>query len=133
MHFRSVLICVLLATSSVALAEPYVNRRLANMVEAALRETGFKVNIPPKGMEPYSLHISQVNGRDVCSPDAEADVRRLQQAFDNQPDIYRNFSGYLISVTAADGTRKVSDYATIKTQGIAKADCINLYIEVRPD
>lgn len=111
-----------------------VSKKLANMVEEVLASVGgLSVNIPPDYMENYSLQISEINGRNVCTPEAEADVRRLQQAFDDHPSIYRNFSGYYVSVTYPDVTRKSVDYAAKKLDGVAKPKCINLYVEVRPD
>lgn len=114
--------------------DKYVSKTLANMVEEVLASSGVgTVNIPPDYMEKYSFQISQINGRNVCSPEAEADVRRLQQAFDGHPSIYRNFSGYYVSVTNPDGTRKSIDYASVELEGVAKPKCVNLYVEVRPD
>ncbi len=132
---------VLLLTFLLALAQPLhaedrpVNSRLADMVEQVVAKTKFSVNI--RDMDDYSININKINGRSVCAPEAAEDVKVLQAAFNEHPNIYRNYSIYLISITGRDGIRKVSNFATIKEKikekGVLKGDCISLYVSVHPD
>jgi hypothetical protein len=108
---------------------PAVATKLAEIVERVVTATGISINIAES--DTTSVNIDKVNGRGVCSKRAEKDVRVLQAAFDAQPDIYQNYSIYMIRITNPDGSRVTGDFAALRAKGVFKGDCINLYISVR--
>ena len=104
-----------------------VKNELADMIEAAVKETGLSINI--SAMNYDSVTIDKVNGRNVCSKEAKNDVVRLQEAFNRHPNIYKNIGPYLVSFTYKDGTRKVGDITELRKQG-KLPDCTNIMVSV---
>jgi hypothetical protein len=116
-----------MAQPSAAQSKP-VNTRLAEMVEQVVSRSGVSINVSQ--MDATSVNINRVNGKDVCSPEAEKDVRVLQAAFIEHPNIYQSYSIYLISITKPDGVRTQSDFASLRAKGVFSSDCINLYASI---
>ena len=97
------------------------------MVEEVVAETGISINISES--TPTSVNINQVNGRDVCSTEARADVERLQRAFDAHPNIHRNIGPALITITDRAGRKVSGDRRKLEKEGIPKG-CSNIYVSV---
>jgi|SRR5690349_7622740 len=125
------LAAVLLLTSAVANAggSPTVDTRLAIIVEGAVKATGQSINISQSTT--YSVNINKINGKDVCDPATAAEVKRLQDALNDQPNIKENYGPAYYSLTSPDGTRKVLSPEQLKTQGTLKG-CTNIYVSVPP-
>jgi hypothetical protein len=131
-RITSLLLVLAFASQRASLADgksPIVATKLAEMIERVVTATGISINIAES--DTTSVNIDKVNGRGVCSKRAEKDVRVLQAAFDAQPDIYQNYSIYMIRITNPDGSRVTGDFAALRAKGVFKGDCINLYISVR--
>jgi hypothetical protein len=105
-----------------------VNDALADMVEEVGAATGMSLNIVKQ--TPTSLNINKVNGRNVCSADAGADVETLQRAFDRHPNIHRNIGPALVTLTKRDGTKIHGNLDLLRRKGIL-AGCTNIYVSVR--
>ncbi len=104
-----------------------VKFELADMVEAVAKETNFRMNISE--MNFTSVNINKINGRNVCSKEAKKDVMRLQQAFNNHPNIYKNIGPYLVSFSYKDGSRKIGDITSLRNQGVIPG-CTNIFVSV---
>lgn len=128
-------ICTLLALFSAAALigsptyaqDQKVNNELADMIETVVKQTGLNINISETNY--FSVNINKVNGRNVCSLEAKAEVVRLQEAFNRHPNIYKNIGPYLVSFTYKDGTRKIGDIAELRKQGKLPA-CTNIMVSV---
>lgn len=97
------------------------------MIETVVKQTGLNINISETNY--FSVNINKVNGRNVCSLEAKAEVVRLQEAFNRHPNIYKNIGPYLVSFTYKDGTRKIGDIAELRKQGKLPA-CTNIMVSV---
>jgi hypothetical protein len=124
------LLAALLMTSVASAADsPAVDTRLATVVEGAVKATGLSINISQATM--YSVNINKINGKNVCDPTAASEVKRLQDALNDQPNIKENYGPAYYSLTSPDGTRKVLSPEQLKTQGTLKG-CTNIYVSVPP-
>ena len=104
-----------------------VRAELTTMVEEVVAETGISVNVIE--LKPTSANINEVNGRHVCSPDARADVERLQRAFDAHPNIHRNIGPALITIADRTGKKTSGDIQSLEKKGTLK-DCTKVYVSV---
>ena len=104
-----------------------VRADLATMVEEVVKLTGVRINISHS--TPTSVNIDQANGRNVCIPEAHADVERLQRAFDAHKSIYRLSGPTLISITDRAGEKTYGDRKKLEAQGILKG-CTDIYVSV---
>ena len=104
-----------------------VYAELATMVEEVVAETGISINISES--TPTSVNINQVNGRDVCSAEARADVERLQHVFDVHSNIHMNIGPALITITDRTGKKFSGDRRKLEKEGIFKG-CSNIYVSV---
>ncbi len=104
-----------------------VKMELADMIEAAVRESGLSINISDTNY--LSVNINEVNGRSVCSKEAKDDVVKLQEAFNRNPNIYKNIGPYLVSFTYEDGSRKIGDIAKLRKQGKLPS-CTDIMVSV---
>ena len=75
---------------SVCAEDFYVQDELADMVDEVIRTTRLKVNIPD--MATKYVRIDQIDGLDVCAPEAKAKVIQLQTAFNKHPNMFRTKS-----------------------------------------
>lgn len=116
------------ALASVADDSPAVLTELAEMIEAAVLETGLSINI--NGSEEDSVSINTINGRSVCSDEAFQDVLTLQEAFNRQEHIRRNFGPAFLSVTFASGERKFLDKEDLIEQGVIEV-CTSIYVSIQ--
>ena len=107
---------------------PLVDARLAEIVEGAVKATGFSINISES--TEYSVNINTINGRNVCDKEAAGDVKRFQDAVGEQPNVRNNYGPAYYSVTR-DGTRKVLSPEQLIKQGVLKG-CTNIYVSVTP-
>ncbi len=124
------LLVAFLALASVtaeAGGSPMVNERLADIVEDAVKETGFSINISESTA--YSVNINTINGRSVCDKAVLNDVKRFQDAVGKQPDVRNNFGPAYYSTTAPDGKRTVSSPEQMIQTGVIKG-CTNIYVRV---
>ena len=126
-----VLATLLVLTSTVVVAgeSPTVDSRLADLIERAVKETGFSINI--SGSTIYSVSINTINGVSVCDATSASNVKLLQDALNKQPNIKDNFGPAYYSVTTPDGTRKFLAPEQLEKQGILKG-CTNIYVSVNP-
>lgn len=118
----------LLMCGSCAAQNQAVDARLAEMVEEVVAKTGLSVNV--SRVEMTSVNIDRINGRDVCASEAAGDVKRLQAAFIEHPNIHESFSIYMISITKPDGRRTQTDFSVLREKGVFASDCISLYASV---
>jgi hypothetical protein len=121
----------LLLFSALAFAgeSPLVDERLAEIVEGAVKVTGFSINISES--TEYSVNINTINRRNVCDKEAAGDVKRFQDAVGEQPNVRNNHGPAYYSVTRPDGTRKVLSPEQLIKQGVLKG-CTNIYVSVTP-
>ncbi len=120
--------CATLLLGSLAYAaDQKVKTELADMIEAVVKETGLNINI--SDTDYLSVNINEVNGRNVCSKEAKDDVVKLQEAFNRNPNIYKNIGPYLVSFTYEDGSRKFGDIAKLRKQG-KLPNCTNIMVSV---
>ncbi|MGE0666710.1 MAG: hypothetical protein AB7O49_09140 [Sphingomonadales bacterium] len=127
-------ILLLLAAPEVAWAQGQVRMdpRLTTLLANAMAQSGVVVTLAGND-SPYAANISAVNGRNVCSREAERDVRKFQDAADRQPGIYQNFSYWQMSATQPDGRQKVVDGNVLRAQNPGKfTQCHNVAIEIYP-
>lgn len=68
----------------------FVQDDLADMVEQVVRTTNLKINIPD--MAQKYVRIDQIDGLNVCSPEAKQKVIKLQTAFTEHPHMLRTKS-----------------------------------------
>ena len=123
-----ILLSLFLALASVADDSPAVLTELAEMIEVVVRETGISINI--NGSEEDFVNINSVNGRSVCSDEAFQDAQTLQEAFNRQEHIRRNFGPAFFSVTFASGERKFLDKDDLVERGVIEA-CMNIYVSIQ--
>jgi len=123
-----ILLSLFLALASVADDSPAVLTELAEMVEAVVRETGMSINI--NGSEEDSVNIDTINGRSVCSDEAFQDVQILQEAFNRQKHIRRNFGPAFFSVTFSSGERKFLDKEDLVERGVIEG-CMDIYVSIQ--
>lgn len=81
---------LILLPFSVSAQDFYVQAELADMVEDVVRTTNLKINIPD--MATKYIQISQIDGMDVCAPEAKQKVINLQTAFNKHPNMLRTKS-----------------------------------------
>jgi len=86
---------------SVCAEDFYVQDELADMVEDVVRATKFEINIPD--MATKYIRINQIDGLDVCKPEAKQKVKKLQTAFNEHPNIYHTKSIHGAYYRNADG------------------------------
>jgi len=126
---RFLLAALLMSSVASATDSPALDTRLAVIVEAAVRATGLSINISQTTT--YSVNIDKIDGKNVCDPAAASEVKRFQDALNDQPNIKENYGPAYFSLTSLDGTRKVVAPEQLKKQGTLKG-CTNIYVSVSP-
>jgi hypothetical protein len=120
----------LFAGSAFAGEPPTVKAELAEMIETVVLETGFNISIRETTLE--SATINSINGRDVCSEDALQDALALQEAFNRQPQIKRNFGPAFYSVTSESGETKFLDRESLMQRGVIKG-CTDIQVSIQSE
>jgi hypothetical protein len=129
--FRLLPILAVIATLEAAASGSHiVNKRLAIVVAAAVRETGLRINISSSDLT--SVNINKINGVNVCADDAAGWVMQFQDALNRQPNIRDNFGPAYFTTTEKSGARKVLSLEDMKTRGFLKA-CTNIHVSVWSD
>jgi hypothetical protein len=127
LEFSLVVLVTLLTLAADSPSDKPVRADLAKMVEEVVAKTHVTINI--SGSTELSVNINEVNGRNVCAPEARSDVERLQRAFDAHKSIYRNIGPALISITDASGKKTYGDRQKLEAQGVLKG-CTNILVSV---
>ncbi len=126
------LLALAAAGPAMAQRQAPMDPRLSALLAKAMAQSGVIVTLAG-GDSPYAASISAVNGRSVCAPSAERDVRRFQDAADHQPGIHMNFSYYQVSRTLPNGKRTVLDGNLLRTRNPGQFTmCQNLAIDIYP-
>jgi hypothetical protein len=94
LEFSLVVLVTFLALAADSPADKPMRADLAKMLEEVVAKTHVTINI--SGSTELSVNINEVNGRNVCAPEARPDVERLQRGFDAHKSIYRNIGPALI-------------------------------------
>lgn len=102
--------------------------RLAKMIEQAIAETGFSISITV--IQDTAVRIDKINRKNLCALGEAENVRKLQEAFNRQPDIEYNFGPQLMSVTK-NGRVYIEERQTLGDRGfpINGFHCV-IYISV---
>ena len=105
-----------------------VDLALADMIEEVMRKTKFTINI--SDMAKKVVNIDKIDGLNVCNPKAKKKVLELQKAFNEHPNIYRNYSFYGVWIKKTDGTFNYIPTDSAEYKKLVKS-CHHIYISVR--
>lgn len=105
-----------------------VDFALANMIEEVVRKTKFSINI--SDMTRKTINIDKIDGLDVCDPKAKEKVLSLQKAFNEHPNIYRNYSFYGVWVKKPNGQFNYVSGDSAEYKKLIN-NCRNVYIAVK--
>jgi len=97
------------------------------MIEEVVAGTGLSINVSE--LMPTSAYITQVNGHNVCSLEAQADVEQLQRAFDAHPNIHQNIGPALLTITDRTGKKTYRNRQSLKKKDILKG-CTSVFVSV---
>jgi len=104
----------------------YVKEELADMVNDVVQTTQFKINIPT--MRAKYIHIDQIDGLDVCAPEARPKVMQLQNAFSKHPKLFQTKSIHGVYVRKANGQLS---FTPLKLPMKKKSECELVTVSVK--
>ena len=118
----------LLLPFNVSAQDFYVQDNLADMVEDVIRTTNLKINIPD--MAAKYVRINQVDGIDVCAPEAKEKVLTLQTAFNKHPNMFRTKSHHGVYSRQANGKVIYTPSSQVSEQ-VDQQSCDAIIVSVR--